>query len=122
MIQPHFDKELDLTTFVCSDQVTAREIEEQVQALYRGRPSLFALWDFSEADLSVLTPEDIRGVAKYVKETSHSRAGGKTALVFSTAMLTGMGPMLESIAEIEIRDAKIKIFNDLKSGLAWITS
>jgi hypothetical protein len=122
MIKPHFDKELDLTTFVCSDQVIAREIEEQVRALYRGRPSLFALWDFSEADLSVLTPEDIRGVAKYVKETSHSRAGGKTALVFSTAMLNGMGPMLESIAEIEIRDAKIKHFNDPTSGLAWITS
>ncbi|MEN8007509.1 MAG: hypothetical protein ABFS42_10865 [Candidatus Krumholzibacteriota bacterium] len=122
MIQPHFDEKLNLTTYVCSDQVTAEEIEEQVRILYRGTPSLNALWDFTEADVAALSPEDIHGVAQYVKSASHSRAGGKTALVFSTAMLTEMGALLESISEIEVPDAKIKIFNDLKAALAWIDS
>lgn len=122
MIQPHFDDKLNLTTYVCSELVTATEIEEQVRALYRGKPSLNALWDFSEADLAALSPQDIRGIAQYVKTASHSRAGGKTALVFSSDMLVEMGPLLESIAEIEVPDAKIKVFNDLKGGLAWIGS
>ena len=122
MIQPHFDEKLNLTTYVCSDQVTAKDIEEQVRALYRGTPSLNALWDFTEADVSGLSPADISRVAQQVKATSHSRAGGKTALVFSTAALTEMGALLESISEIEVPDAKIKIFNDLKGGLAWINS
>ncbi len=122
MIQPHFDKIQNLTTFVCSDQVMAGDIAEQVRNLYRGTPSLNALWDFTEADISGLSPEDIRGVAQQVKSTSHSRAGGKTALVFSTTTLTEMGALLESIAEIEVPDAKIKVFNDLNSALAWIKS
>jgi hypothetical protein len=120
MIQPHFDDQLDLTTYVCSEQVTAEEIEAQLRAFYRGSPSLNALWDFSEADLGALSPADISGIAQFVKTASHSRAGGKTALVFTTAMLTEMGPMLESISEIEIPDAKVKIFNDLNGALAWI--
>ncbi len=122
MIQPHFDEKLNLTTYVCSDQVTAEDIEEQVRALYRGTPSLNALWDFTEADVSNLSPADISRVAQQVKSTSHSRAGGKTALVFSTTTLTAMGTLLESISEIEVPDAKIKIFNDLNAGLAWINS
>ena len=122
MIQPQYDEKLNLTTFVCSDQVTAGDIGEQVRDLYRGTPSLNALWDFTKADVSKLSPADIRGLAQQVKSTSHSRAGGKTALVFSTSTLTEMGGLLESISEIEIPDAKIKIFNDLSGGLAWIKS
>ena len=122
MIQPHYDEKLNLTTFVCSDQVTATEIEEQVKVLYRGTPSLHALWDYTDADVSALSPADISGIAKFVKTASHSRAGGRTALVFPTEMLTNMAPLLESISEIEVPDAKIKIFNNLDAALAWISA
>ena len=120
MIQPHFDEKLNLTTFVVSDRVTAAEIEEQVKTLYRGKPSLHAMWDFTEGDVSVLSPADISGIAQFVKTASHSRSGGRTALVFPTTMLTEMAPLLESISEIEVPDAKIKIFNDLGAALTWI--
>ena len=120
MIKPHFDDKMNLNSYICTGPVTAAEIEKQVRILYQGTPSLHAMWDFTEADLSPRSPDDIRGIARRVKDTSHSRAGGKTALVFSTEMLTTMGPLLESIAEIEVPDAKIKIFNDLGAGLAWI--
>lgn len=122
MIKPHFDDQLNLTSYICSGAVTAMEIEHQIRSLYRGTPTLNAMWDFTEADLASLSPEDISGIAKMVKDTSHSRVGGHTALVFSTAMLTEMGPMLESISEIEVPDAKVKIFNDLKAALGWIGS
>ena len=120
MIKPHFDDKLNLTTYICTGPVTAAEIENQVRILYQGKPSLHAMWDFTESDLTLLSPDDIRGVAQIVKDTSHSRAGGRTALVFSTVMLTEMGALLESISEIEVPDAKIKVFNDLKAGLGWI--
>jgi hypothetical protein len=120
MIKPHFDEKRNLTTYICTGPVTAGEIEKQVRILYQGKPSLHALWDFTEADLSPLSPDDVRGIARTVKDTSHSRAGGRTALVFSNAMLTDMGPLLVSISEIEVPDAKIKVFNELSAGLAWI--
>jgi len=122
MIQPHYDEKLNLTTFVCSGQVTAAEIEEQVKVLYRGTPSLYALWDYTDADVSALSPVDISGIAKFVKTASHSRAGGRTALVFPTEMLNNMAPLLESISEIEVPDAKIKIFADLDAALVWISA
>jgi hypothetical protein len=122
MIKPHFDEKVNLTTYICTGPVTAGEIEKQVRLLYQGTPSLHAMWDFTEADLSPLSPEDVRGIAQTVKATSHSRSGGRTALVFSTTMLTEMGALLESISEIEVPDAKIKIFNDLNAALNWIGS
>ena len=122
MIQPHYDEKLNLTTFVCSGQVKAAEIEEQVKTLYRGTPSLHSLWDYTDADVSALSPADISGIAKFVKTASHSRAGGRTALVFPTEMLTNMAPLLESISEIEVPDAKIKIFADLDAALAWVSA
>ena len=120
MIKPHFDEKVNLTTYICTGPVTSIEIEDQVRKLYRGTPSLHAMWDFTEADVALLSKEDILGIAKIVKETSHSRTGGRTALVFSTAMLTEMGSLLEGISAIEVPNAKIKIFNDLAAGLTWI--
>ncbi|MCK9995022.1 MAG: hypothetical protein KAH56_01945 [Candidatus Krumholzibacteria bacterium] len=122
MIQPYFDDKLNLTTFVCSGPVTAADIEEQVKILYLGKPSLNAVWNFTNGDVSALSPADIRGIAQFVKTASHSRSGGRTALVFPTPMLTEMAPLLESISEIEVPDAKIKIFNELDAALAWISA
>ncbi len=122
MIQPHFDDKLNLTTFVCTGPVKAADIEEQVKILYQGKPSLHAMWDFTDGDVSVLSPADVSGIARLVKTASHSRSGGRTALVFPTTMLTEMASLLESISEIEVPDAKIKIFNDLDAALAWISA
>jgi len=122
MIQPRFDEKLDLTTFVCSGLVTAKEIEEQLGILYGGTPSLNVLWDFTDADISALSPANVLGIAQFVKTAAHSRAGGRTVLVFPTSLLIENAPLLESIAEIEVPDAKIKIFNDLDAGLAWISA
>ncbi len=121
MIKPHYDDKLDLTTYICTGPVTAPEIEKEVRKLYQGTPSIHSMWDYTEADLSLLSPDDIRHIAGIVKDTSHSRAGGRTALVFSNAMLTGMGPLLVSLSEIEVPEAKIKVFNDLTAALVWIS-
>lgn len=122
MIKPHLDKERNLTTYLCSGQVTMDEIREQLLAFYGGRPTLNTIWDYSEADVSVLSREDIENIAKFVKTAAHSRDGGKTALVFPPAMLMDMGPLLEGISEIEVPDAKIKIHQDIQAALDWITT
>jgi len=75
-----------------------------------------------DPDYSTLSPANVLGIARFVKTAAHSRAGGRTVLVFPTSMLTERAPLLESIAEIEVPDAKIKIFNDLDSGLSWLSA
>ena len=121
MIKPHLDKERNLTTYLCSGQVTMTEIREQLLAFYGGKPTLNTIWDFSEADVSALSREDIENIAKFVKTAAHSRDGGKTALVFPPDTLMNMGSLLEGISEIEVPDAKIKIHQDIQAALDWIS-
>jgi hypothetical protein len=120
MIKSHLDKDTKLTMFICSGTVAVDEIEDNIRTFYSGKPTLNSLWDFTDADVSRLSQEDILHTAELVKTASHSRAGGKTALVFPNEMLMGMMDILEGIARIEVAEAKIKIFNGLDLGLAWI--
>ena len=121
MIKPHLDRERNLTTYLCSGQVTMAEIREQLLAFYGGKPTLNTIWDYTDADVSALSQEDILNVARFVKTAAHSRDGGKTALVFPAAMLMDMGPLLEAISEIEVPEAKIKIHQDIQAALDWIS-
>lgn len=121
MIKSHLDKDRNLTTYLCSGQVTLAEIREQLLAFYSGRPTLNTIWDYSAADLSGLSRNDITSVAEFVKTAAHSRDGGKTALVFPADMLMTMGPLLEALAEIEVPEAKIKIHQDIQAALDWIS-
>jgi len=121
MIKAHLDKERNLTTYICSDVVTMDEIRGELLTFYGGRPTLNTIWDYTEADVSALSRDDIQNIAKFVKTAAHSRDGGKTALVFPAAMLMAMGPLLEGISEIEVPDAKIKIHQDIQAALDWIS-
>ena len=121
MIKAHLDKQRNLTTYLCSGVVSMNEIREQLLAFYGGHPTLNTIWDYTDADVSTLSKDDILNIAKFVKTAAHSRDGGKTALVFPTAMIMEMGPLLEGISEIEVPDAKIKIHQDIQAALDWIS-
>lgn len=120
MIKPHLDRDRNLTTYLCSGRVTMDQIREQLLAFYGGRPTLNTIWDFSEADVSDLTRQDMSDIARFVKNAAHSRDGGRTALVFAPDMLMTMGGLLEGISEIEVPEAKIKIHQDIQVALAWV--
>ncbi len=88
---------------------------------YGGAPTLHTIWDFTAADLSALTAEKISLLAGYLKDRSHSRAGGRSALVYSLAQLQDLNDRLPSLAELTINEATIKIFVGMDKARAWIT-
>lgn len=120
MIETQQNPELQLTTFVCTGTPTPEEVEAKLVDFYKGAPTLNTIWDYSDSDLSALTAAKIRELGRVLKEKSHSRAGGRAALVFSMEQLMLINDRLPSLAELEIEKASIKIFSEKDKALAWI--
>ena len=120
MINPQTESNLNLTTFVCTGAVTPGEVKAQLSAFYGEIPTLHTIWVYTDADLTALTAEKISQLAGFLKDTSHSRASGRSALVFSMAQLMDLNDRLPSLAELEIEQGTIKIFSDLAKARDWI--
>ena len=120
MIEVKHDPEMQLTTFICSGTPTPEEVEAQLVDFYKDTPSLFTIWDYTNSDLSELTAGKIRELAGFLKQTSHSRAGGRSALVFSMAQLMVINDRLPSLAELSVEHATIKIVDGLDKARTWI--
>jgi hypothetical protein len=121
VIVPRRDPEHDLTTFVCTGTPTPREVEAQLSIFYAESPTLHTIWDYTGADLSALTAERISQLASFLKGTAHSRAGGRSALVFAMTQLIDISDRLPQLAELEIEQGTIKIFDGLEKAHTWIT-
>ena len=120
MIEPNQEMDLNLTTFVCNGPLTPLEIEAELIRFYGGSPTLHTIWDYTGADLAALTAEKIHQLVGFLKNTSHSREGGRSALVFSMAQLMAINDRLPSLAELEIEQATIKIFDGVEKARAWV--
>jgi len=120
MVTIESEVQMNLTMFLCSGTPTPSELRNTLTAFYESDPSLNTIWDFSGADLAELTAEKISELAGFLKNTSHSRAGGRSALIFSHEQLTSMSDRLENVAEFHIEDATIKIFDTIDKARHWI--
>jgi hypothetical protein len=120
MIECSQDTDRNLTTFECTGPLTPPEIEAQLAEFYRGSPTLHTIWDYTAADLTALTAEKISELVGFLKNTSHSRAGGRAAMVFSMEQLMAINDRLPSLAELEIEQGTIKIFDGLEKAQAWV--
>ncbi len=122
MIDLQADPTLKLTTFVCTDILTPAEVKAQLTAFYADAPTLHTIWDYTGADLSALTAEKISQLAGFLKDTSHSREGGRSALVFSMEQFMIISDRLPSLAELELDQGTIKMFSELEKARAWIAA
>jgi hypothetical protein len=120
MIEPHQEMDLNLTTFVCTGPLSPLEIEAELIRFYGATPTLYTIWEYTGADLTALTAEKIHELVGFLKNTSHSREGGRSALVFSMAQLMAINDRLPSLAELEIEQATIKIFDGVEKAQAWV--
>ena len=59
-------------------------------------------------------------IAQLVRSAAHSRDGGRTALIFPLGQLMQMGDRFASIGQIEVAQAKIKIFDSWEKARPWL--
>ena len=120
MVTSTADPERNLTIVTCAGQITAKEIMETIESFYANSPSLSVMWDFTEADLSRLTADEVRMVASDVKRLAHSREGGKTAIVSPSELSYGMVRMYQAFAEIYEQTAVVEAFRSRLEADRWI--
>ena len=113
-----FDKKL--TTNVAEGEFSCDELLDWVRNYYLGAVTELILWDFSKADISKITNEELRKIANEVKKVSNTRAGGKTALVFSQDIGFGLGRMYEAFSRISSMPFEYRTFRSISEAKDWL--
>jgi hypothetical protein len=114
------DRDSDLTELVVTGKVTAQDILEVISTCYTGEPTLKVLWDFNEAALDQVDVRKVKPLAQASQRFAAGRAGGKTALVFSSASAYGMGRLFDQLRQASDSPVAYKSFQDRASALAWL--
>jgi hypothetical protein len=81
---------------------------------------LNVLWDFSEATIDGLTASDFKVVSQVTRMNAGLRAGGRTALLFSTQLAYGMGRQYEQAQNARGLPVDHRSFLDRGEALAWL--
>ena len=121
MILSTEDMKRNLTIYTCRGQISVDEIKKKVKSFYEDAPSQNVIWDFTEADLSSITADEIRALASGVKKLAHSREGGKTAIVAPEDISYGFGRMYQIFAEIYAQIADIQVFRSRSEAEHWFS-
>jgi hypothetical protein len=83
------------------------------------RPGMDALWDFTQADISKVTSDDVRTMVQRMQQVSRQRGSGyRIAIVAPDDLTFGLSRMYE--AQSAGLDREIRVFRDEKEALAWL--
>lgn len=121
-IQTVIDKTKDLTIQTVTGEITAEEIINKIKEYYTGKTTSHILWDFSNASLGKISPEDIQKIVSLTKEFSHFRRDGKTAMVFSSQLGFGLGRMYDILHDVGKSKVTHKAFLDNESAMKWLAN
>jgi len=109
-----------ITTATGRGRVTASDLLATLQAFYDNAPTLLALCDLSDADLSSLSTEELTRIVQFTERRAEVRRGGKTAIATSRSLEYGMARMYEILAEAYAHPVKIRAFHTREEALQWL--
>jgi hypothetical protein len=119
-LKRHSYPQRELTVFTAHGLIDADTILEELRDYYGGQPTLHSLWDFSKADVTTISSDDISSLAHYIKQHIANRRGGKAALVFSKDLDFGLGRMIDAQLEIEGSPVAMSSFKSRADALKWL--
>jgi hypothetical protein len=120
LIERHTSSRHNLTVFTAHGTISAGVILKELQDYYAGQPTLYSLWDFSEADVTGISADDISSLARYIRQRTSDRQGGKSALVFAKDLDFGLGRMIDTQLEIEGSPVAMSSFKTKADALKWL--
>ena len=119
-VQVAYDRERQLTRFRVNGEFSADDALAVIEAYYAGEVTRLTLIDFSGADLSGITSDQLKKIAKMIGARGLARKGGKTAYVLCGDLHFGLGRMAEALYDIENVPFEMRVFRQLKKALAWL--
>jgi len=110
----------DLTTHVVTGEVRGEDLQRAAMAFLKDSPTRLALWDFTEAQFSTLTTQDLVAVFDSLVPYAEARRGGRSALLFSSTVGFGLGRLSEALAEVRDFPFELKAFGRRSDALLWL--
>jgi hypothetical protein len=110
----------NITTATGRGRVTAVDLLAALRAFYDNAPTLLVLCDISDADLSSISTEELKGIVQFTERRAEVRRGGKTAIAASTTLEYGMARMYEILADAYAHPVTIRVFRTREEGLQWL--
>lgn len=111
-----------LTIYVARGILSRDEIKQAISDFYlQGPVTRNVLWDFSAAELSAITSEDVCLIANIPKKSAHLRTGGKTAIYAPNDLTYGLSRMYARMASFDGMPFELEVFRDQAAARSWIS-
>ena len=120
MIETIVDEKQNLTIHKCSGNLTEQEILDTIHSFYDGDPTLYTLWDFTNASMSGISPRAITKMFALIQKLGPGRRGGKTAVVAPEDLEYGMARMFQIMSDVNDFPFKIKVFRYFGDASQWL--
>ena len=115
----HFT-EAQLTVYSATGPLSANDVLNTVITCLTENPTMFVIWDLTEASFSNVTGDDLRKVVLTARPLAESRAGGKTAIVCSRGADYGLARLFQTYAELYEAPIDIKVFDSIDEAATWL--
>ena len=112
--------ELDLTINTISGKPTAERLINFAKNFLAGTPTKLVIWDFTTADLSDFSRDDLRRLARLPKQYVENRPQGQSALIFSRNVEYGLGRMFVAFSELEKTPSNYRSFRNMADARSWL--
>ena len=119
-IESLHNREKSLTVYKVKRLLSAEEMISAIKTFYTENMTFNVLLDLTEADLSLISTDEIIQIVREIRTYADARAGGRTALVFSRALEYGLGRMSEAFYQMENIPIDIRSFRNLEKAEAWL--
>lgn len=115
-------KDESLTILTVRGIPTSEDVIHAFEAFVENDVTLNLLWDFTDADLSLLNNNDIIQIIVIAKSSAHLRKKGRTAIVGRRDFTFGLSRMYETLSEIQKHPIQHHVFRNIDEAITWLKS
>ena len=119
-IEITYDRDQNLATLVVSDLISVDEMRTALEDFYAQGPSKLALWDMSQSDFSMLSPDELWVFVRRAAELGKEREGGLTAIVAPAGFHSAFTRLAETFTKA--LPFRLSIFRSREDALTWLNS
>ncbi len=121
-ITKSYKSDVDQTIFTVIGETTFDEIWDQTRVFFVGKPSKFALWDFTSGTVANISSQEMEEIAKKGGEISAKIEGGKAAILAPKDLDYGITRIFQVFSELRKFPLEIEIFRDMDAAKKWLIS
>ena len=114
------DNDKQLTTHTVIGEVSFEEGMTTLKQFWEDRPTMNVLWDYRKGSLARVSSVDLERMVDYVTVHSEKRAGGKTAIVVSRDLESGLSRVLDTLRDISRVPFQLQDFRSMEKANQWL--